>query len=52
MYLKKMRLYHFRNFDNTIIDFHDGVNIIVGPNNSNIVVNAAGSTPLLPPIPG
>lgn len=34
MYLKKMQLYHFRNFDNTIIDFQDGVNIIVGPNNS------------------
>jgi putative ATP-dependent endonuclease of the OLD family len=34
MYLKKMKLYHFRNFYNTIIDFQDGVNIIVGPNNS------------------
>ncbi len=34
MYLKKMQLYHFRNFDNTTIDFQDGVNIIVGPNNS------------------
>lgn len=34
MYLKKMQLYHFRNFNNTIIDFQDGVKIIVGPNNS------------------
>ncbi|MCB5713933.1 ATP-dependent nuclease [Lactonifactor longoviformis] len=34
MYLKKMQLYHFRNFDNTTIDFQEGVNIIVGPNNS------------------
>lgn len=34
MYLKKMQLYHFRNFDNTTIDFQDGVNIIIGPNNS------------------
>lgn len=34
MYLKKIQLYHFRNFENTTIDFEDGVNIIVGPNNS------------------
>lgn len=34
MYLKKIKLYHFRNFNNTTIDFQDGVNIIVGPNNS------------------
>lgn len=34
MFLKKIQIYHFRNFDNTIIDFQDGVNIIVGPNNS------------------
>ena len=34
MYLKKIKLFHFRNFDDTIIEFQDGVNIIVGPNNS------------------
>lgn len=34
MYLKKIQLYHFRNYENTTIDFQDGVNIIVGPNNS------------------
>ena len=34
MFLKKIQIYHFRNFDDTTIDFQDGVNIIVGPNNS------------------
>lgn len=24
MSIKKMQLYHFRNFDNTMIDFQDG----------------------------
>lgn len=52
MYLKKMQIHHFRNFDNTTIDFQDGVNIIVGPNNSgksNLMyainmINATGSS--------
>jgi putative ATP-dependent endonuclease of OLD family len=34
MYLKKIEINRFRNFNNTIIEFQDGINIIIGPNNS------------------
>lgn len=52
MYLKKIELCHFRNFNKTTIKFHDGINIIVGPNNSgksNLLyavnmLNAVGSS--------
>lgn len=49
MYIKKLRLVSFRNFDDTTIEFQDGVNIIVGPNNSgksNLIhaINLLGST--------
>lgn len=34
MFLEKIQIFHFRNFDDTTVEFQDGVNIIVGPNNS------------------
>ncbi|WFA86041.1 ATP-dependent nuclease [Paenibacillus amylolyticus] len=34
MYLKKVVIKRFRNFDETEIEFQDGINIIIGPNNS------------------
>ena len=29
MYIKKVKLKYFRNFDNTEIEFNDGVNFII-----------------------
>lgn len=40
MFLKKITINRYRNFENTTVEFQDGVNIIVGPNN-------AGKTNLL-----
>lgn len=34
LYLKKVHIKRFRNFDDTEIAFQDGINIIIGPNNS------------------
>ncbi|MGD9566864.1 MAG: ATP-dependent endonuclease [Sedimentibacter sp.] len=34
MYLKKIEINRFRNFNRTEIEFQDGINIIIGPNNS------------------
>ncbi|MEX1377695.1 MAG: AAA family ATPase [Eubacteriales bacterium] len=34
MFLKEIEIHHFRNFNDTTVKFKDGVNIIVGPNNS------------------
>lgn len=34
MFLKQVHIKRFRNFDDTIIDFQDGINIIIGPNNA------------------
>ncbi|WP_084137475.1 ATP-dependent nuclease [Paenibacillus pasadenensis] len=34
MYLTKMNIKRFRNFDETEIEFQDGINIIIGPNNA------------------
>lgn len=40
MYLSKIEIHGFRNFPNNIIEFNDGVNVIIGHNN-------AGKTSLL-----
>ncbi|MGP0575694.1 AAA family ATPase [Paenibacillus peoriae] len=32
--MKKVHIKGFRNFDDTEIEFQDGINIIIGPNNS------------------
>lgn len=34
LFLKKVYIKRFRNFDDTEIEFQDGINIIIGPNNS------------------
>lgn len=34
MYISNIKLRHFRNFKDTRIDFNDGVNVIIGHNNS------------------
>ncbi|GIP20844.1 ATP-dependent endonuclease [Paenibacillus sp. J22TS3] len=34
MFLKKVHIKRFRNFDDTVVEFQDGINIIIGPNNS------------------
>lgn len=34
LFLKKIHIKRFRNFDDTEIEFQDGINIIIGPNNS------------------
>ena len=40
MYISNITIKGFRNFDNTTVDFHDGINVIIGHNN-------AGKTNLL-----
>ena len=40
MYLKKLYLLHFRNYDNLLLTLHNGINIIYGE-------NAQGKTNLL-----
>ena len=32
MYLKKLYLLHFRNYDNLLLTLHNGINIIYGEN--------------------
>ena len=32
MYLKSLRLENFRNYDNLSVEFHPGVNILIGDN--------------------
>jgi putative ATP-dependent endonuclease of the OLD family len=34
MYIAKIAIENFRNFKNTEIEFNDGVNVIIGPNNA------------------
>ncbi|MEK0314901.1 ATP-dependent nuclease [Cohnella sp. 56] len=32
--MKKVDIKHYRNFDNAVVEFQDGINIIIGPNNA------------------
>lgn len=34
MYISSVKIKNFRNFDNIDIDFHEGVNVLIGHNNS------------------
>lgn len=34
MYLKTLRIQGFRRFDDLSLNFKDGLNVIVGPNNA------------------
>lgn len=34
MYISNITIKGFRNFDNTTVDFHDGINVIIGHNNA------------------
>lgn len=34
MYIKKIKIHNFRNFDDFTMEFHKGLNVIVGANNS------------------
>lgn len=34
MYISSVKIQNFRNFDNIDIDFHEGVNVLIGHNNS------------------
>ena len=34
MYISSIKIKNFRNFDNIDIDFHEGVNVLIGHNNS------------------
>ena len=36
MYISSVKIKNFRNFDNIDIDFHEGVNVLIGHNNSEI----------------
>ncbi|XZD73920.1 AAA family ATPase [Staphylococcus epidermidis] len=33
MYISSVKIKNFRNFDNIDIDFHEGVNVLIGHNN-------------------
>ena len=40
MYISKLKIKNFRNFNELEIDLHEGINVIVGPNNvgkSNLI---------------
>ena len=36
MYISSVKIKNFRNFDNIDIDFHEGVNVLIGHNNWEI----------------
>lgn len=34
MYIKEIKISNFRNFKNASVSFHEGVNVIIGHNNT------------------